>query len=693
MANRTVFVDLGDTHGQLTSADVATNADGVAFVLQGNPAGILSAYATLAAAIADVSTLTTGQFVLIDGGDNASTGLPNADKGVYKLTGAGTLVGHYTKVMDGTDKASEISLVDAGGFFAATQLEAALAEIGTKQVFFKLGSSSLNGITLSGTTSNAANAVIDALVIDNGSGVDLVGAGTSTLPGIVLNATYPHQIPVRNNSTRNVITDGSNNEVFARLSHDGTDYIVSFFSWIAGVETAFNMPSQSLDLGFILVSQDFMKLPAHAGVTDGTFFGDEAGVIGTMDDSQIVTNAPAFTSLLNGMGTQEAVNNRVDTLGMTTAGNGASRIGIEDAGSLLTATNVEAALAELWTKAQNRIRHYADLSDAITAAGTTPFAIGEYIVIAGTTVPGDRGIHVMTGTGTLAGHYSKVLDISHTAAEVLVADAGNLFSVDTVEAALSEIMTAIGGTSSIARNYSSNTTVADNDSLVVAIGKLDAAIGAIAADKLVITGLIADGAIASTTNGPRLVGYGTNANDVSLLDSGSATIKEVVGFAYGPDVADNASVTVASTGVVSGFTGLTAGAAYYANPAAAGGITTTVPSTIGQWIVPVGVALNTTTLLVRIGEPNQVVAAEKTQQVGIHFRSTASTASTGLGETGYAVAAGDLWIDNDATVQNPTKSGTGKYTVYVCSVAWTGAGAALTSGNLASNFVAIGVQG
>lgn len=697
MANRTVFVDLGDTHGPLVTGDVAVNHAGIPYALQGDTTGILSAYATLAAAIADTANIRTGQFVLIDGGDSASAGFPNADKGVWRVTannGAG--LGDYTKVMDGTDKAAEVAIADAGGFFAGANAEAALQEIGTKQVFYKRADTSLRNITASGTSSTAWDAAISALVIDNGSFADADALGSSTVNGIVTNVTFGYQIPVRKALSRDIISDGNDNEVYARLTHDGTNYVVSFYSNVAGVETAFNLPNQAIDLGYVLASMDFMKLPAFAGVTDSEFFGDEAGAVGTLSDEQIVTNSPAFTGLLVGMATQEAVNIKVDSLGLTGAGEGASLIAIEDAAGNLAATNVEAAIAELWAKAQNRVRHYANIAAAVAAAGVTAFTAGEYVIVAGDAGnEAERGVYVLSGNGTNAGHYTKVLDISHTAAELLIADAGNKLVGTNVEAALDEIMAAIGGTSMAARDYSSNVYVADNDDLVTAIGKLDAAIGALAADRLVIKTLVADGAIAAATNGPRLVGFGSAANDVSLLDASAASIKEVVGFATGADYADNAAINqgdgVVITGILAGFTGLTPGAQYYANPASAGGITATVPSTVGHWIVPVGVALNATTLLVRIGEPNQVVVAEKTQQVGIHFKSTAGAAG-GVGETGYAIAPGDLWIDNDASVQNPTKSGTGKFTVYVCTVAWTGSGAGITSGQIASNFAVIGKQ-
>lgn len=57
-----------------------------------------------------------------------------------------------------------------------------------------------------------------------------------------------------------------------------------------------------------------------------------------------------------------------------------------------------------------------------------------------------------------------------------VEDTATWYATAQVEAALAEVAVAIGGTNSTTRNYSSNGYVADNDTVTVAVGKLDAAI-------------------------------------------------------------------------------------------------------------------------------------------------------------------------------------------------------------------------
>lgn len=707
MANRTVFVDLGDAHGPLgtdeTGAPVAPGTDvlvndaGLKYLVQGSPQGLIYHYATLAAAMSDTANLVDGQYVFIAGGDNQSTGIPNADRGIWRVAAnQGAAYADYTKVLDGHNTASEIYVEDTAGFYGSTDVEAALAEIGTKQIFFKLGGASLTNITVNGGSSAAADTALKALVIDNGTATDAVGAGAATVSGIILNGAYPYKVPLVDTATHDTINDGSNNDVYARLTQTGGNYVLTFYSWKNGVETPYTFASaQAIDIGYVMVSQDFMKLPAYAGVVQGEFFGDASGATGTISDSQITCAGP-FTGLLVGLSTQQAVNAKVDELGLATAGMGASLIAIEDAGNLITATTVEGALAELAGSITGRVKNYANLAAAIAAA---PHALDTYVIITGAGADAaERGVWKVTANdGSIAGDYTKVLDISHTAAEVLVADAGSLFATDNVEAALTELLQAIGGTSTAVRDYSSNVYVNDNDSLVVAIGKLDAALGAMLTDRVVTKNLTANEAINAATNGPRLVEADGTAFKVNLAVVGSVGPKvDAVGFATGADYAANAAINsgdgVVLSGICTGFTGLAPGAQYFADPASPGSITSTVPNVVGQWVLPVGIALSPTVLLVRIGEAVEIISSLPPQQLGLHKRDT-SAGANGIGEAGYSVSQYDIWVDADATVQNPTKSGNTRVTMYICKQAWVGAGLAISAAQIRQYFVAVGTQG
>lgn len=88
--------------------------------------------------------------------------------------------------------------------------------------------------------------------------------------------------------------------------------------------------------------------------------------------------------------------------------------------------------------------------------------------------------------------------------------------------------------------------------------------------------------------------YIASADTVTKSDvSGSGIASRVMGMADAI-IADTASGGICSEGVVTGLSGLTAGSRYYADPATAGGITTTTPVGAGNTIVQVGYAKNTT---------------------------------------------------------------------------------------------------
>jgi hypothetical protein len=94
--------------------------------------------------------------------------------------------------------------------------------------------------------------------------------------------------------------------------------------------------------------------------------------------------------------------------------------------------------------------------------------------------------------------------------------------------------------------------------------------------------------------------YISAADNVSKADvSGAGAASRVIGITEAAAI-DTASVKVCSDGVVTGLSGLTAGARYYANPAVAGGMTTTLPVGSGNTIVQLGYAKSATAIHLHI---------------------------------------------------------------------------------------------
>lgn len=94
--------------------------------------------------------------------------------------------------------------------------------------------------------------------------------------------------------------------------------------------------------------------------------------------------------------------------------------------------------------------------------------------------------------------------------------------------------------------------------------------------------------------------YISSADNVSPAISTSATQAQAgIGFATAAAIAA-ASVTVRSEGILTGFSGLTAGSTYYLSAATAGLITATVPTGTGNVVLKTGIAKSATALHIQI---------------------------------------------------------------------------------------------
>lgn len=99
--------------------------------------------------------------------------------------------------------------------------------------------------------------------------------------------------------------------------------------------------------------------------------------------------------------------------------------------------------------------------------------------------------------------------------------------------------------------------------------------------------------------------YVSAADSVDLGDADAVgTAAGVIGVVADATIATTASGNICTHGLVTGLVGLTAGATYYLSQTP-GQPTSTAPSTAGTWVVPIGIALSTTDLLVNVGTPIQ----------------------------------------------------------------------------------------
>lgn len=103
---------------------------------------------------------------------------------------------------------------------------------------------------------------------------------------------------------------------------------------------------------------------------------------------------------------------------------------------------------------------------------------------------------------------------------------------------------------------------------------------------------------------------GRTAASLYLADTSAANGAargQPIGFAH-TQTAQGVTCRAVNGGFLSGFASLTPGFVYYADPAVPGGVTSTQPSTAGQVIAPVGVAVSTTQMLVHISVARPVTS-------------------------------------------------------------------------------------
>lgn len=212
-----------------------------------------------------------------------------------------------------------------------------MQEIYDKQFIYLRHESGFDGVTVDGTSTNSFDTSIKGIT----GHAD--GGGNSTTTGIVVNDTRNYRLSVRDATSQNAIDDGLGNEVFGRLSWSGTEYIVTFYSNQEGIEVEYDMDDEDIDLAYVAMSAKYQELPWDRFLE--TSFHDIAGLIGTVTDDVILVDGMSF--LLNGLTTQAQVNDKLDKLGSTANGEGASGIAIEDASVWFSGTDVEGALNEL----------------------------------------------------------------------------------------------------------------------------------------------------------------------------------------------------------------------------------------------------------------------------------------------------------------------------------------------------------
>lgn len=300
--------------------------------------------------------------------------------------------------------------------------EMSINGIATKLFIQLLHQSGFDNVSVSGSSTTAFDTAIKTIFGHND------GGGNSTTIGVIVNGTLAHKLLIRDHTTGDPITDANNNEVYGRLSWNGTNYVVSFYSVISGVETAYNFSvSQALDLAFVSMSQNYENLSWERWLDFG--FYDLAGFVGTVADTNITVAGMSY--FLNGLTTQHAINLRVDELGLADTNNkGAHYVKINDSATggsngYFSGDNVQAAFNEL--KAQ------------IAGATSTTYNFTNNKILAD-----NDYIYPALNKLDTAWYDLATVNTSNKGANMVgVEDAALVFTATTVEGVLKELYDAI----------------------------------------------------------------------------------------------------------------------------------------------------------------------------------------------------------------------------------------------------------
>ena len=145
---------------------------------------------------------------------------------------------------------------------------------------------------------------------------------------------------------------------------------------------------------------------------------------------------------------------------------------------------------------------------------------------------------------------------------------------------------------------------------------------------------------------------GRTAGSVYPIDASAANglVRGTFAGFVSSSAASAATVPLVSAGIVSGFSSLTPGAVYYADPTTIGGITATRPTVTNQYLVVLGIAVNATTIALQgAGTPSVQILPQNTwpnYSAGTEAQLVTALASATSGGGGVIVLTNSFSLSN-----------------------------------------------
>ena len=131
----------------------------------------------------------------------------------------------------------------------------------------------VSGFSALGTSDTVTTDVTTALstAADNGGSVPVQQAVLtygSYVEGVIVTPPY-NRCEVYDSTTLQKIVDGSGNEVYARITFSSPNYVISYYTLVAGVETAYTFAATTIDFEFTyLFNFDHLPNSSLVGVKE-----------------------------------------------------------------------------------------------------------------------------------------------------------------------------------------------------------------------------------------------------------------------------------------------------------------------------------------------------------------------------------------------------------------------------------------
>ena len=311
------------------------------------------------------------------------------------------------------------------------------------------------------------------------------GVGSSTVTGIVLNATLAHHLEIRDHDTQDSIDDGSGNAVYGKLSHATTiveagdaDNELSGYAAITGVTDANTGPGKKLWIEVVDDTAGYFHLDVWKNAAKDEKVAHTATYNSTGAKALVADN----TSGLGGTITVDAVGpadaDITIRFGTYTATWYSMKAGTETAYSFATSVDVDLAAVIMsrtfqdlpWERFLDLAFH--DVSGVVGSVSDNAVTVADmaYMLVGLTTqhqvnVKVDKLGHI--GTDAEGAHLVAIDDTS--------SGSSGYWTGDYVQEILNEIKTQIGGATSGTYNFTggTGTRLADNDAVYAALNKLD----------------------------------------------------------------------------------------------------------------------------------------------------------------------------------------------------------------------------